>query len=127
MKKLLKLLLAFVVVVAVIMAGSMVYLTRGLEEGKNVEISGLDLSKVGDGTYTGSFEEGRWTNRLQVTVMDHKITDIKILDDVAFSKPEISEDLFGRVIKAQDTRVDAVSQATVTSKAYLKAIEDAIK
>jgi len=127
MKKLIKVLLAVVLIFAVVMAGSMIYLSNGLEEGKNVAINGIDLSHVNDGTYTGVFEEGRWTNNVQVTVKDHRITGIKILKDVAFSRPEIREEIFRRVIDAQNTKVDAVSQATVTSKAYLKAIEDAVK
>lgn len=127
MKKLIKILLAVVLIFVVVMGGSMIYLTMGLNEGKNVVINGIDLTNVEDGTYTGSYEGGRWTNTLQVTVKDHRITGIKVLKDVAFSKPELSEDLFSRVVDAQNTKVDVVSQATVTSKAYLKAIEAAIK
>jgi uncharacterized protein with FMN-binding domain len=127
MKKLIKILLAVVLIFVVVMGGSMIYLTMGLNEGKNVVINGIDLTNVEDGTYTGSYEGGRWTNTLQVTVKDHRITGIKVVKDVAFSKPELSEDLFSRVVDAQNTKVDVVSQATVTSKAYLKAIEAAIK
>ncbi len=127
MKKLIKILLAVVLIFVVVMGGSMIYLTMGLDEGKNVVINGIDLTNVEDGTYTGSYEGGRWTNTLQVTVKNHRITGIKVVKDVAFSKPELSEDLFRRVVDAQTTKVDVVSQATVTSKAYLKAIEAAIK
>jgi uncharacterized protein with FMN-binding domain len=59
-------------------------------------------------------------------VENHKITKIDIVKDVTFSKPDVSEELFMRVMESQDTRVDAVTGATVTSKAYLKAIENAL-
>jgi uncharacterized protein with FMN-binding domain len=38
----------------------------------------------------------------------------------------VSEELFQRVIAQQTTQVDAVSGSTVTSRAYLKAIENAL-
>jgi uncharacterized protein with FMN-binding domain len=35
--------------------------------------------------------------------------------------------LFDRVIEAQSLQVDAISGATLTSKAYLKAVENALE
>jgi len=42
------------------------------------------------------------------------------------AKLERGEKKFNKVIEAQNTIVDAVSGATVTTKAYLKAIESAL-
>jgi uncharacterized protein with FMN-binding domain len=110
----------------VIIAGVMISLTQGLGEGKNIEINGLNMSKIEDGTYKGSYEFRRWSNELEVVVNENKITDIKILSDVKYANPAVSDKLFDEVIEAQDTRVIAVSGATVTSKAYLKSIENAL-
>lgn len=126
MKKLFKVVLSLVVLIAVVVAGGMFYLVNGIEAGKNVEIKGVDMAAVKDGVYTGTYDSGRWSNKLEVTVKDGKIAAVKIADDVAFPNPEVSAALFKRVINAQDTKVDVVSQATVTSKAYLKAIENAL-
>jgi uncharacterized protein with FMN-binding domain len=81
---------------------------------------------VPDGTYTGSFSGGRWSNTVKVTVRDHKITDIKIVKDIEFKSAKVPSELFQRVEQAQSLQVDTVTGATVTSKAYLKAIENAL-
>ena len=98
-------------------------MTSGLSEGANVTLYGIDLSNVPDGNYTGLYEFKRWSNTLLVHVNGNRITDIDIVKDIF--GPDVSGEIFSRVIEAQDTRVDAVSGATVTSKAYLKAVEDA--
>ena len=46
--------------------------------------------------------------------------------DVLLKKEGMSTELFNSVLKAQNTTVDSVSSATVTSKAYLKAIENSL-
>ena len=117
---------AIVIVLIAIAAGLLVWVTRGLSTYKNVTINNVDLSKVPDGTYTGSFKGGRWSNTVEVTVKDHKITDIEITKDVLFKSTRVPGVLFPRILKAQSLKVDTVSGATVTSKAYLKAIEDAL-
>jgi uncharacterized protein with FMN-binding domain len=126
MKKLLKIFVALIVLIAVIIAGVMISLTQGLGEGKNIEINGINMSNIEDGTYKGSYEFRRWSNELEVVVIENKITAIKILSDVKYANPAVSDKLFDEVIEAQDTRVDAVSGATVTSKAYLRSIENAL-
>jgi len=127
MKKGLKIIITLIVLIAVIIGGTMIALTQGLEEGKNVEIKGLNLNNIEDGTYKGKHNFKRWSNEINVIVKDHKITDIKILKDVRFPNPELSAQLFEEVLADQDTTVDIVSGATVTAKAYLKAIENALK
>lgn len=126
MRKILKGLLVVFILIVLIFAGGILYINMGLETGLNVEINGLDMSDVRDGVYNGSYTAGRWSNKIAVTVDDKRITDIEIVDDVTFAKPEVSDELFLRVIKAQNTDIDAVSGSTVTCKAYLKSIENAL-
>lgn len=103
------------------------FITNGLSEGMNVQLQGIDLSGKPDGDYEGTYSFKRWTNTLLVHVADQRITGIDIVDDVgAAQMTNCSGEVFRRVIEAQDTNVDAVSGATVTSKAYLKSIENAI-
>jgi uncharacterized protein with FMN-binding domain len=121
LKSILKILISILV-----FAGGIFYLTRGLYEGTNIKVNGINISNLNDGVYNGKYNDGRWSNQLNVTVKNHKITEIKIENDVTFVKPSVSDELFNKVIKAQNTTVDAVSEATVTSKAYLKSIENAL-
>ena len=99
---------------------------RGLNPGKNIIINSLDASQLKDGVYKGKYNEGRWSNQVNVTVKDKKITGIAIDKNVVFEKTEVSRELINKVIKKQDTNVDVISGATVTSKAYLKSIENAL-
>lgn len=126
MKKALKVLLIVVLVFAVIIGSLVLYMTRGLKTGVNLALSGIDPSGVSDGTYTGIYAAGRWSNKVSVTVKDGKITEITLIDDVTFAKEETTNEILTRVIQEQNTTVDAVSGGTVTSKAYLKAIENAL-
>jgi uncharacterized protein with FMN-binding domain len=126
LKSILKILISIILIFILVFAGGIFYLTRGLYEGTNIKVNGINISNLNDGVYNGKYNDGRWSNQLNVTVKNHKITEIKIENDVTFVKPSVSDELFNKVIKAQNTTVDAVSEATVTSKAYLKSIENAL-
>jgi uncharacterized protein with FMN-binding domain len=103
-------------------------MVNGLSEGAKVTLDGINLTNFADGNYTGAYEFKRWSNTIDVEIKDNKITEINIVKDVfAAEVTNCSDETFRRVIEAQDTQVDAVSGATVTSKAYLKAIENALK
>jgi uncharacterized protein with FMN-binding domain len=115
---------ALVIILAIV--GVMLWITHGLSTYQKMPIAKVDLAKVPDGTYTGSFSGGRWSNTVKVTVRDHKITDIKIVKDIEFKSAKVPSELFQRVEQAQSLQVDTVTGATVTSKAYLKAIENAL-
>ena len=124
MKKVLLITLAIVVVV---LAVGILFITNGLSEGAKVTLRGIDLSGKPDGSYVGVNDFKRWSVTLVVHVKDERITSIDIEKDVAAAGiTDCADEMFRRVIEAQDTKVDAVSGATVTSKSYLKAIEDAV-
>lgn len=115
-------------VIAILLVSIFMAVTYGLSEGKNVVITGIDLSNVEDGDYVGNYEHGRWTNTLTVRVRDHKIIGIGIDKNVLAAEiTNCSDEVFRRVIEKQDTQIDAVSGATVTTKSYLKAIENALR
>lgn len=124
--KVLKILGLIFLLLIIIVAASMFYFSRGLDEVLNISINPIDLTDVEDGIYKGRYEYGRWTNELNVTVNNQKITRIDIEKDVKIVQPELSSQLFERVIEKQNTTVDAVSGGTVTCKAYLKSIENAL-
>ena len=125
MKK--KILVVLCVFILLIIA-ALIAITNGLSAGQNVALNGIDLSSISDGDYTGTYKQGRWTNTISVHVKNHVITGIDIVKDVlAAGITNCSDEVFRRVMEKQNTQIDAVSGATVTTKAYLKAIEDALK
>jgi len=127
MKKWKKWLLIIGIIVAVFIIGMFYYAMAGMQEIKEMIITDVDLSQVKDGVYTGEFKGNRWSNALEVTVEDHKITEIKVIDDVGIPIPEISQKLIESIKEKQSLNIDAISQATINTKAYLKSIENALK
>ena len=127
MKSFWKVLLFLVIIIIFLAGGGLFYLSRGLDSGSQVPINKVDLSTLADGTYTGTYEGGRWTNTVKVNIKDQRITAIEIVDDLLFSRPEVVDKILARVIDEQKVNVDVISEATVSSKAYLKAIELALE
>ena len=78
------------------------------------------------GIYTSRYSKGRWRNTVEVTISNEKITAINPLQTVVVEKEDVTKALFKSVIDEQKITVDTVSVATVISKAYLKAIENAL-
>ena len=127
MKKILKIVGFAVIGFMIIVSFALFYLSRGLDKGQQIELSSFDLASVEDGVYTGTFDFQRWSNTVEVTVSNHTITKIVVLDDMQFVKEGVSQEVFQMIITIQDIPEDLVSEATITSKAYIKAIENALK
>jgi len=93
---------------------------------RELKIGRLELERVSDGTYIGSCDALVIGAKVEVTVKDHKITDISLLEHkTERSKP--AEVIPDRVIKAQSLQVDTITGATNSSKVLLKAIENAVE
>jgi len=121
------------IIVAVLGAGGGIgwsYIAREHREARSLPLDAVDFSKLEDGTFHGVYEGGmyKWrTNECEVTVQNGKVTDIRL----ASSKDPGGENadfrmLYDRVITAQSLQVDTITGATLTSKAYLQAVENAL-
>lgn len=121
-----KIILGIVILLVLAIGGAGFYITRGLNSGKDMSIKHIDTSQLKNGVYEGKYNGGRWSNEVSVVLEDGKITKINVVKSVLVEKPEVTKELINNVIEKQDTAVDAISGATVTSKAYLKAIENAL-
>jgi len=92
-----------------------------------MEITDVDLSKVADGTYQGKHSMGVMSYVVDVTVQDHIIKNIDIVK--AFTGNEYSrkgQAILDTVLAFQSLNVDVITGATITSKAYLSAIRNAL-
>lgn len=127
MKKWKKWILVIGVIIGVIIIGMFYFLLAGMQEIKEMVITDIDLSQVKDGVYTGEFRGNRWTNSVEVLVEGHKITDIKVIQDVRIPLTEVTQKLIESVKEKQSLNIDAISQATINTKAYLKSIENALR
>lgn len=126
MKKFLKIVAIVITALVIIFTGIFLFVSRGLDAKSQPVLGGVTAQGLKDGVYEGSYDGGRWTNGVKVTVSGEKIENIALTQDVMFSDAKVSTELFQKVTAAQSTQVDAVAGSTVTSKAYLKSIENAL-
>ncbi len=110
---------------AIVLLAAMV-MFRGMGTVKNLDIGVVDLGSVADGTYRGEYKYARWSYTADVTVRDHKIVDVKLVDDKNKVMEKASMELISKIASQGTLKVDTVSGATVTSKALLKAVENAL-
>jgi uncharacterized protein with FMN-binding domain len=70
----------------------------------------------------------KWrANECDVTVTNGRVTDIQLVGSQdPGSKNAQHKELYDRVIQAQSLQVDTISSATLTSKAWLQAVENAL-
>jgi uncharacterized protein with FMN-binding domain len=105
-------------------------LSKEHREARSLPLNAVDFSKLNDGTYHGAYAGGmyKWrANECQVTVSSGKVTDIQLVGSGdPGGKNTQHEALYDRVIQAQSLQVDTISGATLTSKAYLQAVENAL-
>lgn len=126
MKKALKIILGIGGVIAIGVSIMVFILMNGMNTAQALELNQINLAQVEDGNYVGAYETARWTNTVEVVIENHEIKEITIVKDVMFSLEGLSDRLFNWVIEKQSIDVDIETGSTITSKAYLKAIENAL-
>lgn len=121
------LLIVLTIITAAIISGVWFksYLETNLEQLVDLTIADVDLTKLEDGIYTGSYKVFPVAAEVKVTISGHKITEIELVKhDNGQGAP--AEIIPGKVVEAQTLDVDIVSGATYSSKVILKAIENAL-
>jgi uncharacterized protein with FMN-binding domain len=124
--------IAFVVVAVLATAGGVGWsrLMKEHREAKSLPLDAVDFGKLNDGTYQGAYEGGMYgwrANKCQVTVSSGRVTGIQLIGSQdPGGKNTQHEALYDRVVEAQSLQVDTISGATLTSKAYLQAVENAL-
>lgn len=99
------------------------------EEVKQVRamtINEIDLSKIDDGTYLGSFSYGKFDYEVETVIKNHRIENVKVVKNRKSKYAQKAEGVIDKVVQAQSLKVDVVTGATTTSKAILKAIENSL-
>lgn len=124
--------IALAVVVLLVAAGRIgwSYLDKEHREARSLPLNAVDFSHLNDGTYHGTYAGGmyKWrASRCQVTVASGKVAAIQLEGSTdPGSKNTQHVALYDRVVRAQSLQVDTISGATLTSKAYLQCIENAL-
>lgn len=127
MKKIIK---GGIIIFALIFLGVYLFLIlpnqKKLESLRNMKIENIDLTQVEDGLYKGEFTYSDFTYVVEVKVESQKITNINILNNRNTKYSKNAESVVAKVIQKQTLDVDVISGASTTSKALLKAIENAL-
>lgn len=123
MKK--KLILGFFLIL-LLFAGAAMMLQALVNRVNQIPISTPDFTEIPDGTYTGEYSIPPVRVILQVSVKEHRLTHIKIIEH-EHGLGGRAETITDQILDSQSLEIDAVSGATVSSKCILKAVEDALK
>lgn len=98
---------------------------KNLKQLSGLQLVDIDLSKVPDGSYSGSYKVFPVSAEVKVTVENHKVTEIDLVKH-GNGQGSAAEVIPDKVIEAQSLQVDIISGATYSSKVILKAIENAL-
>ena len=126
MKKWVKILIIAAIVILIALIVIFIITSRELKRVRNMVINDVNLYQIDSGTYPGSFSYGGFTYEVKVTVWNNKITIVEIIKNRNTKYAKKAEEVVTNVIKSQSLNVDVISGATTTSKALLKAIENAL-
>jgi len=125
--------IVLMIILAVLVAGGGIgwsLLSKEHREAASLPLNAVDFDMLNDGIYHGVYEGGmyKWRrNECDVTVTDGKVTGIQLVSTIDPAAENTDHEmLYERVIKAQSLQVDTISGATLTSKAYLQCVENAL-
>lgn len=104
------------------------------DEAMNLEIKAINFSKLNSGVYKGYYAGGmyEWRENECIVTVDSiskdssRVSKIDLIRSVEDRPQSFFDELYKRVIEKQSLQVDVISGATLTSKAHLKAIENAL-
>jgi uncharacterized protein with FMN-binding domain len=130
---LIALLILLVILVTLAVGGAIACTTISREhrEVRSLPLDAVDFDRLkNDGVYHGVYEGGMYgwrANECDVTVTNGRVTGIQLVGskDPGGGNTD-SGMLYDRVIEAQSLQVDTISGATLTSKAYLQCVENAL-
>ncbi len=108
-------------------------ISNGRESESNTvkEESGINLNTVQtkDGTYVGTGQGMHSEIKAEIVLSNNHLDSVVItqINDTAGICDLAVEQMPDRIVEAQNTQVDAVAGATITSKGIIEAVEDALR
>ncbi len=97
-----------------------------LKQYRGMPVHDQEMSRIKDGIYPGEMELGGFLYKVEVSVQYQKINDIKLVQNRENAYARFAEGVIPRIIKKQTANVSAITGATTTSKALMKAVENAL-
>lgn len=87
----------------------------------------VDLTRAADGVYQGSAEHRGFTYQVEVTLQNHRMTQIKILSNKKSRYGRKAVGVIPLIIEQQKAGVDGISGATRCSTGLKRAVSDALQ
>ncbi|MDD4178598.1 MAG: FMN-binding protein [Candidatus Margulisbacteria bacterium] len=118
-----------ILILAAIGFGVLMFRLAGMAnkiEGIQNKITNVNLAKIPDGVYSGSYGDFVIFTSLEVTVKNHRITKITIKKQDCGKGYEALATI-DRIIKAQSPKVDAVTGASSSSRCIMIAVDRALR
>jgi uncharacterized protein with FMN-binding domain len=111
--------------VIVVLVGAMaIAATAGMGAVRRTVVADVDMAQVPDGVSHGVFHEGRFQFAVTVEVKDNRIAAISMVDPAKTT--DLTRALAAKIIDKQSVEIDAVSGASLTTRAFAKAVENAL-
>ena len=123
MKRRGRIVLIVVGAIVVVIAIGVIAALNGMSYVRHMSVTPLDVSSASDGTHHGEFARGRFRFAVDVTVADHKITGVTETDK---SANDVTRRIAQQIVSQQSLPVDAVSGASLTTKAFSQAVSNAL-
>ena len=98
-----------------------------LEKFRRMPVAILDVSNLQDGRYNGRDIQGDFTFRVRVTVADGRVAAVDVLANRNTYYAGLATLAADKLVGRSQNDVDAISGATTTSKALLRAVSDALQ
>lgn len=119
----------FSLILGVLLIIHVVYNVTGLisynEAIAAIRLQEVDLNEIEDGSYEGEYDAGYVYAKVKVTVADHRLVKVEILKHIT-ERGKPAEAIIGNMVKEQKLEVDAVTNATNSSRVIIKACENAL-
>ncbi|WP_419025518.1 FMN-binding protein [Emergencia sp.] len=93
---------------------------------KNIQLQGLDVSNIADGTYIGEYDAGYIYTKVEIIISNGTIENI-ILFEHENERGQAAEQVISNIVDTQAFPVDAITGATNSSKVIQKAIQNALE
>lgn len=117
------------IVGAIVVLGVVMYLLMSHSANAGLEslvYEDVDMSQTTDGAFEGEADAGMVSVKVVVTVKDHTITGIEILEHNS-GRGAAAEAITQDMVEANSYDVDVISGATLSSEAFRSAVSKALK
>ena len=127
MKKGLKIFLIVIAVLLVVVLGAYFMMKKSADDAlSSIVYENVDMSQTNDGTYYGETDGGMVYAKVAVTIENHVITKVDIIEH-RNGKGAKAEAIVDTIVEKNNYDVDTVSGATFSSKVIKSAVSKALK